>query len=413
MHGRLQGYGAMGVLRSLIRIGLFALILALGTAGALVAGETEGMALVGLSGASVQSVAASSQGNVMYAALTGGPQPAGIYRTDDSGRTWRVVSSGPGVAVNALAVHPIHDAVIYAGTAGGPAATADSLWRSDNGGETWHRFRVGLPADAYGQVPAVTALTMDPGQPDVLYVGTDGQGAYRFDLGRDIRKLLGGQSPYDGRIKGLITGPDGRVFALTNGGVFVSDGHAWQELDTLPELAVSLAVAANGPQVLYAGGTSTGLYRSSDGGRNWQPVSLAVGVARGVALRIEALVVDEHDAQHVVAATAYGLGRGLAGGSIYESQDAGESWVRLANTESVVTQLSIEHGIVYAASTAGLVRYGQQPRGTVPGISLPSPGSLVNPSGTKMLILVFTISLAGLALVGRTEWVAARRQAVA
>jgi photosystem II stability/assembly factor-like uncharacterized protein len=181
----------MGILRSLVRIGLFALILALGTAGALVAGETEGMALVGLSGASVQSVAASSQGNVMYAALTGGPQPAGIYRTDDSGRTWRVVSSGPGVAVNALAVHPIHDAVVYAGTAGGPAATADSLWRSDNGGETWHRFRVGLPADAYGQVPAVTALTMDPGQPDVLYVGTDGQGAYRFDLGAHIGSTWG------------------------------------------------------------------------------------------------------------------------------------------------------------------------------------------------------------------------------
>ena len=413
MHGRLQGYGAMGVLRALIRFGLFALILALGTAGALVAGETEGMALAGLSGASVQSLAASSQGNVMYAALTGGPQPAGIYRTDDSGRTWRVVSPGPGVAVNALAVHPIHDAVVYAGTAGGSAATADSLWRSDNGGETWHRFRMGLPADAYGQVPSVTALTMDPGQPDVLYVGTDGQGAYRFDLGRDICELLGGLSLYDGHINGLVTGPDGRVFATTNRGVFISAGHTWQELDTLPELAVSLAVAANDPQVLYAGGTSAGLYRSSDGGRNWRPVSLSVAITRGVALRIGALAVDEHDAQHVVAATAYGLGRGLAGGSIYESQDAGESWVNLANTESVVTQLSIEHHMVYAASTTGLARYGQKPRGPVPGISLPDPGSLVNPSVPQLLILVFTISLAGFALVGRTEWVAARRQAVA
>ena len=128
------------VLNLVVRIVLFTLILSVGTLAALVTGESKGLALSDLSGGSVRAMAMGTQGHVVYAGLIGGHQPTGIYRSDDNGSTWQVVSSGPGVAVNALAVHPTNNAVLYAGTAGGPAATTDSLWRSDNGGQTWHRF---------------------------------------------------------------------------------------------------------------------------------------------------------------------------------------------------------------------------------------------------------------------------------
>ncbi len=399
-------------LNLIVRIGLFTLILSLGTMAALVTGETQGLALSDLSSASVRAVATDASGEVLYAGLVGGPQPTGIYRSDDNGRTWQMVSSGPGVAVNALAVHPANDAVLYAGTSGGPAATTYSLWRSVNGGQSWHSFTLGLPADAYGMIPTVTALVIDPNQPEMLYVGTDGQGVYRFDEGRHSYDLIGGVSLYNAHVNGLVIGPDGRVYALTSDGLFVSDGNAWQKLESLPELAVSLAVAPGDPQTLYAGSASTGAYRATDGGQTWEQISTGLDMIPGVALRVTALAADEQDPKHVVAATAYGVGSKIAPGDIYESTDAGLNWIKLAEADGVVMNLTFNRGLVYAATTQGLARYGE-PTVTSPVISLPDLRALANPTGVQVLILVLTAALAGLALVGRKEWMPGRSQAAA
>jgi photosystem II stability/assembly factor-like uncharacterized protein len=400
------------VLSLVVRIGLFGLILGLGTMVALVTDETPGLALADLSGASVQAMATPPHGDVMYAGLVGGPQPTGIFRSDDNGRTWQMISSGPGVAVNALAVHPANDVVVYAGTSGGPAATTYSLWRSTNGGQTWHRFTLGLPTDPYGMIPSVTALAIDPNQPEALYVGTDGQGVYRFDEGRNSYELVGGVSLYNANVNGLLVSPDSQIYALTGEGLFVTEGYEWQKLETLPELAVSLAVAPNDPQTLYAGGSSTGAFRATDGGQSWERISSGLEMIPGAALHITALTVDEDDPNRVVAATAYGLGSQLARGGIYESINAGGNWTKVAEADGVVKHLSLNQGIVYAATTNGLARYGE-PTTPSPVVSMPDLRPLANPTGVQVLILVLTIALAGLALIGRREWVPGRSQATA
>ena len=147
---------------------LFALILGLGTLAALVADETAGLASTDLSGVAVQAMATSADG-ALYASLAGGPQPAGIYRSDDEGRTWQRVSSGPGLAVHYLAVQSAASwgSVLYAATAGD--AQAGSLWLSYDGGRTWYASQVDLPTDSYitvrangGEpkyVPAQTSMT--------------------------------------------------------------------------------------------------------------------------------------------------------------------------------------------------------------------------------------------------------------
>lgn len=392
------------VLNIVVRITLFAVILGAGTMAALVTGETPGLALTDMSGASVHAIATATQSEVIYAGMVGGPQPTGIYRSDDNGHTWQMISSGPGVAVNALAVHPANDAIVYAGTSGGPAATTYSLWRSTNGGQTWRSFTLGLPADAYGMLPGVTALAVDPDQPGVLYVGTDGQGVYRFDEGRNSYELIGGVSLYNAHVTGLVVSPDSRVYALTSDGLFVTNGYDWQKIETLPELAVSLAVAPNDPQVLYAGGSSMGAFRATDGGQSWEPISDGLEMIPGAALRVTALTVDEQNPEHVVAATAYGLGSRLARGGIYESRDAGLHWVKLAEADGIVKSLTLSQGMVYAATSNGLARYGEASAPAL-AITLPDLRPLANPNGVQMLILVLTITLAGLALIGRREWV--------
>jgi photosystem II stability/assembly factor-like uncharacterized protein len=392
------------ILNLVVRIGLFALVLSLGMTAALMMGETEGLALANLSSASVRVVATSAHGEVSYAALIGGPQPAGIYRSDDNGRTWQLVSSGP-VAIKALAVHPANDAVLYAGTAGGPAATTDSLWRSDDGGQTWHKFLLSLPANPDGVFPPVNALATDPNQPGVLYVGTGGHGVYRIedDEGRNSYKLVGGLSLYDAHVSSVVVGPDSRVYALTGHGLFVTEGSAWQKL-SLPELAASLAVAPADRETLYAGCVSTGAYRTTDGGQTWEPINNGLEMVPGAALRVTALAVDEQDSNHVVAATAYGVGRQLVPWGIYESRDAGRSWARLAEADAVVTQLTINQGVISAVKANGLARY-REPIRPGPAIPFPNLRSLANPSGIQVLVLTLTVGAAGLALVGRTEWV--------
>lgn len=429
-----------------IRIALFALILSLGSLAALVAGETQGLALADLSGAPVQALVSASVsaagGDTLYAALSDGAGQDGIYRSQDGGVTWLKVGGGPGGVISALAVHPDDPALLYAGT----AATTSVLWGSRDGGQSWQPSPLGLPASPQGWTPGITALAMDARQPGVLYVGTDGQGVYRFDTDplRYGFDLLGGLELHSAHVKRLVVGPDSRVYAMTNDGLFVYDplplplplagegvdplpsplpltgggvgggGEGWRAL-SLPELAASLAVAPGDPRTLYAGGVSTGVYRSTDAGQTWERADNGLEATAGAALRITALAVAEDDARHVMAATAYGLGNGLAPGGVYESTDGGRNWSKLGDAAGLVTELSFNRGAVYAASANGLARYGEAGRsGLVRNLSGWQVGgsrlsSLTNPNGVQALILVLTLALAGLALAGRTEWVLKKR----
>ena len=398
------------ILNLIARIGLFTLILILGTMVAPVM-ETTGLAPANLSGTPVHAIATSAHGDVLYATMIGNPQPAGgsLWRSDDNGHTWQLAGSGPGPAINALAVHPAYDTVIYAGTAGGPAATTDSLWRSDDGGQTWHRFTMILPATPDGKLPAVNALAVDPNHPGLLYVGTDGHGVYRIEDDEEWNsyKLVGGISLYDAHVNSVAVGPDSRVYALTDEGLFATDGDAWQKL-SVPELPVSLTVAPDAPQTLYVGCISTGAYRTTNGGRTWEPINNGLDMIPGVALRVTALAVDGQDSNHVVAATAYGVGGQLVPWGVYESHDAGRSWAKLAEADAVVGQLIINKGVISAVKSNGLARY-REPSRSIPAIPILNLRSLANPSGIQVLVLILTVGLAGLALVGRTEWVLSKK----
>jgi len=171
----------------------------------------------------------------------------------------------------------------------------------------------------------------------------------------------------------LWTGPDSRLYALTSDGLFVTDGDTWQKL-SLPELAVSLAVAPDNPQTLYAGCVSTGIYRTTDGGQTWEPINNGLETIPGAALRVTALAVDERDPNHVALATAYGVGGQLVPWGIFESHDGGHSWTKLAEADEVVMQLAINQGVISAATANGLARYGE-----------PSEPLLAKPAGIQSL----------------------------
>ncbi len=91
----------------------------------------------------------------------------GVYRTTDGGRTWtRTLYLGPSSGASDLAVDPANPNIVFAGmwqfrrvpwsfTSGGPL---DGLFKSTDGGATWHRLRGnGLPGGEMGRIGVAVA----------------------------------------------------------------------------------------------------------------------------------------------------------------------------------------------------------------------------------------------------------------
>jgi photosystem II stability/assembly factor-like uncharacterized protein len=137
---------------------------------------------------------------------------------------------------------------------------------------------------------------------------------------------------HDPDVHDMAVAPSGppRAFVSTNGEVFWSAdrGETWTPIGVkakwpLP-YARGIAVKADDPRVLFAGcgETTTGetgaVLRSDDGGQTWRSLSLPV---RPNAT-IWGLATHPADAGRIVAFTLFG--------EIYVTEDAGESWRKIA-----------------------------------------------------------------------------------
>jgi hypothetical protein len=311
---------------------LLAAVVALGMAVLLTVGGDEGSARTDLAGMHVTALSSGGSGVTVYAAVNE-PGAAGLYRSSDGGRNWQVASRQLGKHVNALAVASADYRIVYAGTSGGSLALqSTSLYLSKDAGRTWDRTPLGLPANAEGNVPAVLALAADRSDPGTLYVGTDGQGIYKLtDNGVTLTAL--GDGFNGGRVYQIVTSPgDSRqLYAVTSTGLFESEnsGEHWAKVQSLPEQAVALAVAPSDHQVLYAGTTSMGAYRSLDGGNTWRPIGEGLGLIPGVALSVTSLEVDDQDPFLVYATASYLLGTSQVHEvplGVYVSEDGGDTW---------------------------------------------------------------------------------------
>ena len=128
--------------------------------------------------------------------LYAGVQPAGLFRSDDGGQTWRHVAGlrehpsrpewqpgGAGLILHSLVPHPTRPA------RSGSAISAAGVFHTADGGETWEPRNRGTRADflpegqhypEFGQ--CVHCLVMAPGMPDRLYQQNH-CGMYRSDDG--------------------------------------------------------------------------------------------------------------------------------------------------------------------------------------------------------------------------------------
>ncbi len=197
-----------------------------------------------------------------------------------------------------IAIHPDDEQTWYVAVGSG------SVWKTENAGVTLTPIFDDQPSYSIG------CITIDPGNPNTIWVGTG--------------ENVGGR--HVGYGDGIYRSRDGGK-TWKNMGLKTSEHIS--EIIVHPENSDIIFVAVQGP--LWTPGGERGLYKSTDGGASWKQV-LGVNEWTGVT----DIAMDPGNPDVLIAATwqrhrtvaAY-LGGG-PGSGIHRSTDGGESWEKLS-----------------------------------------------------------------------------------
>ena len=261
-------------------------------------------------GRAMVAVGVRQNPHVYYMGTTGG-----VWKTTNAGATWQVISDDDfgTAAVGAIAVAPSDPNVVVVGMGESPfrniaSSQGDGVYKSTDAGENWEHI-------GFGDVKQIGEIRIHPENAEVMWVAAQGN-AY---------------------LPGSNTG----VYKTTDGGT------SWRRvLEPLNEStgAVDLAIDPNNPRILFAalwdnqrtawelrsGGDGSGIWRSTDGGENWERLTddLPDGMGKiGVAIspakpgRVWAIIEAGDDK-----------------GGLYRTDDGGKSWEHINKARNIQTR---------------------------------------------------------------------------
>ncbi|HEY7160846.1 MAG TPA: glycosyl hydrolase, partial [Acidobacteriota bacterium] len=237
----------------------------------------------------------------------------------------------------------------YQGTAGG-------VWKSVNAGQSWENI-----SDKFFESGSIGAIAVADSDPNIIYVGTGqstirgnvatGVGIYKsLDAGKTWKHVGLRKVGQIGRIRIHPADPN-LVYVAVIGNPWVpneerglyrsKDGGAnWEKiLNISPKTGFAdLAMDAKNPKVLYAsawtaqrkpwtiisGSDESGLYKTSDGGDTW--TKLKGGLPEGVVGKI-GVSVSPANSNRVWALVE------AKDGGLFRSDDAGQTWTLLKTNQ--------------------------------------------------------------------------------
>jgi len=188
--------------------------------------------------------AGTGEGNPRNSQTSG----AGIYKTIDGGKTWKLMGLENTKTIHRIVVHRDNPDIVYVaamGSAWGPNPER-GVYRTKDGGETWEKVLYN------NELTGAADLVVDPSNPNKIF-------AAMWEYQRWPWFFTSGGSG-----SGLYVSHDG--------------GDTWEkrtEKNGLPEGEIGrigLSIAASKTNVVYAlvESKKTALYRSDDGGVNWK-----------------------------------------------------------------------------------------------------------------------------------------------
>lgn len=206
---------------------------------------------------------APSDTTIVYAGTsTKSPDPSkGVYRSEDGGISWTPANDtlSQDASITALAIDPSNPEVVYTAT------REKGVLKTLDGGKSWAAIDEGLPENVFK-----TSLAIHPNDSKTIYVGTVLSGLYKTTDGGDNWNLVTAGLPAEMDVTCVIIDPANPSVQFVGGlfdGVYrtLDGGDFWQQInnDLLTRAIKKLAISANG-QILYAGTYGEGVFRLND-----------------------------------------------------------------------------------------------------------------------------------------------------
>ncbi|MBK7694229.1 MAG: T9SS type A sorting domain-containing protein [Saprospiraceae bacterium] len=235
----------------------------------------------------------------------------GIYKSTDGGKNWTNMGLEATRIISEILVDPQDSKVIFVAAMGNPfePGSERGLFKSSNGGVSWEKVLF------ISSQTGITNIAFKPGNSQVLYAASWER------LRRDDTNV--------------VEGPNSRIRRSKDG------GKTWEVIHNgipdYPYSRIAIEVCKSNPEIIYArmvrndtafcngGQQISGLYKSMDGGDNWQQVitdynnsGLPCDVLGGFGWYFGRIGVNPNNPNDIF----------LLGVDLYRSLDGGISWVR-------------------------------------------------------------------------------------
>ncbi|MEN8154300.1 MAG: hypothetical protein ABFR75_09785 [Acidobacteriota bacterium] len=291
----------------------------------------------------VEVVAPKGKNYTIYVAGASG----GVWKTENEGTTWKpIFEHAPSTSIGDIAIAPTDQNIIWVGTGEAnifrSSQAGAGIFRSDDAGKNWKNM--GLT-----DTNTISRIIVHPKNPDIVYVAASGN-EWTDNSERGIYKTTdGGKNWVKIKYINERTGASDLVMDPVDPDILYAS--FWQRIRR----------KWNDPRI-EKGYKHSGIYRTTDGGKNWEPINkglplphhrgrIGIDLCRSKPNVIYAFVDNYEIAgewdEGVVDSYGRPKGGKIKGATVYRSDDSGLNWKQVSSNNDYMENLSSTYGWVF------------------------------------------------------------------